>query len=122
MASDRIQRRIEQLLNAADPAVSQFDWALVRANAEAVLACDLENTGAKAYLKTAQRATDHSSIPPVSTPQRPGESTPATTSPQPHLLGQRPLPGQAVPGRRRKEEGLPDPRHFLDREVPVDRI
>ena len=64
-------------------AVSQFDWALVRASAEAVLAFDLENKEAKAYLEAAQRATEHSSTPPTSTPQTPGVSTPATTSDQP---------------------------------------
>ena len=58
MASERIQRRINRLLDEADGAVTALDWDIVRARAEAVLAFDPENTEAIAYLEAAERAID----------------------------------------------------------------
>ena len=75
MASERIQRRIEQLLDEADLAVSQFDWEAVLQRAQAVLRLEPGNIDALAYLAAAERdsvdpppATDHR-IHPVSTDQ-----------------------------------------------------
>ena len=62
MASDRIQRRINQLLDEADEAVTALDWEIVRARAEAVLAFDPENKEANAYLDAADRALRRSGI------------------------------------------------------------
>ena len=39
MASERIQRRIEILLNEADEAVAKRDWARARDRAQGVIAC-----------------------------------------------------------------------------------
>ena len=80
MASERIQRRINQLLDEADGAVTALNWEVVRARAEAVLAFDPENTDAIAYLEATERAVDRiapasgpttSSTAPTETPDQP---------------------------------------------------
>ena len=76
MVSDRIQRRIEILLDEADQAVSLSDWAVVRDRARNVLRLNPENGDALAYLAAAERDSGDSSTPlprpregaPVSTP------------------------------------------------------
>ncbi len=55
MASDRIQRRIDQLLDEADEAVTALNWDVVRARAEAVLAFEPENPDALSYFAAAER-------------------------------------------------------------------
>src|SRR5947209_5081266 len=55
MPSERIQRRIEQLLDDADQAIGQEDWELVRKNMRAVLTLDPENADAQSYLAAAER-------------------------------------------------------------------
>ena len=80
MASDRIQRRINQLLDEADEAVTTLDWDVVRARAEAVLAFDPENTEANSYLVAAARALGRS-VP--ETDQSTPSQEPATTPHQP---------------------------------------
>ena len=62
MASERIQRRIESLLDEADQAVSQFDWEAVRQRAEAVLRLDPQNSDALSYLAAANRGAGHGTI------------------------------------------------------------
>ena len=60
MASERIQRRIETLLDEADEAVANSDWAVVRDRAQNVLRLDPDNQDALSYLAAADRteATD----------------------------------------------------------------
>ncbi len=48
MATERIQRRIEILLDEADEAVAQSDWPAVRDRAQNVLRLDPENKDALA--------------------------------------------------------------------------
>ena len=48
MTSERIQRRIESLLDEADEAVAREDWETVASRARAVLSFDAENSGARA--------------------------------------------------------------------------
>ena len=67
-------------MDEADLAVSKFDWALVRASAEAVLAFDLENSEAKAYIEAAQRATEHSGAPTISAVEYPAVSIPTPST------------------------------------------
>ena len=55
IASERIRRRIEILLDEADEAVSLSDWAVVRDRAQNVLRLDPENHDALAYLAAADR-------------------------------------------------------------------
>lgn len=55
MASERIQRRIEILLEEADEAVGKSDWAVVRDRAQNVLRLDPENSDAISYQAAADR-------------------------------------------------------------------
>ncbi len=64
MASDRIQRRIERLLDEADEAVARYDWQAVRQAAQAVLALDSENPDALTFLEAAEFALGTSSESP----------------------------------------------------------
>ena len=69
MASDRLQRQIERLLDEADQAITGEDWSTVSSRARSVLAIDPENTEGLAYLATADRALG------ASAPQPPTQST-----------------------------------------------
>ncbi len=64
MASDRLQRQIERLLDEADLAITGEDWSTVSSRARSVLAIDPENTEGLAYLATADRALDASASQP----------------------------------------------------------
>ena len=55
MASERIRRRIEILLDEADEAVSLSDWAVARDRAQNVVRLDPESHDALAYLAAAER-------------------------------------------------------------------
>ena len=55
MASERIQRRLERLLDQIDEAESNGTWELVHDLALDVLAIDAENAEANAYLQAAER-------------------------------------------------------------------
>ena len=75
MVSERIQRRIDILLDEADGAVAESDWGVVRDRAQNVLRFDPENKDALAYLAAAERDTGSSEPahvspgpPPVSAP------------------------------------------------------
>lgn len=56
MASDRLQRRLERLLDEAEEAITQLDWRVFFDRAQAVLAIDPENSDGLAFLATAERA------------------------------------------------------------------
>ena len=56
MASDRLQRRLERLLDEAEEAITQLDWNIVHDRAQAVLAIDPDNSDGLAFLATANRA------------------------------------------------------------------
>ena len=58
MASDRIQRQIDRLLDEADEAAAQQDWETVRARAQHVLTFDPENREGQAFLSAARRALE----------------------------------------------------------------
>ncbi len=55
MASERIQRRLERLLDQIDEAEANGYWESVHDLALDVLAIDAENAEAKAYLEAAER-------------------------------------------------------------------
>src|SRR5215211_6786353 len=55
MPSERVQRHIDRLLDAADEAVAVRDWALVREHARDILGLDPENADALAFLAAAER-------------------------------------------------------------------
>jgi len=79
VVSERIQRRIERLLERADEAISVFDWTTVRESALAVLALDPSNVDAKAFLRAAEErlaataAAGRMPAPPVASPLPEGE-------------------------------------------------
>ena len=84
MPSERIQRRIDSLLDEADEAVSKLDWATVRDRARAVLGLDPGNSDAIAYIEAAEReleglASPGSAAQGTSTPTT--QSVPATDQP-----------------------------------------
>ena len=60
MANDRVQRRIDRLLDQVEEAIDQLDWEEVRQRAQAVLRLDPENSDAIAYLAAAERDTEDS--------------------------------------------------------------
>ncbi len=56
MAGERIQRRIERLLDEADEAFAERNWPVVRDNAQDVLRLDSENQDALTFLSAAEQA------------------------------------------------------------------
>ncbi len=61
MATERLRRRIEQLLDEAEEAISQHNWEVVRGHAQSVLALDPANADGLALLEAAKRAAGNSS-------------------------------------------------------------
>ena len=55
MASERVQRRIDSLLDEAEEAIGREDWQVVAARARAVLVLDAHNADARAYLTAVER-------------------------------------------------------------------
>jgi len=70
MASERVQRQINRLLDEAEEAIARSDWALVHDRTQNVLALAPENSDGLAYLAAAERALSSSSAP--SSPPAPG--------------------------------------------------
>ncbi len=72
MASERIQRQIDRLLDEAEVALSQGSWELVRELSERVIVIDPENGEAHQFLATAERglsgASASSATPLIPTP------------------------------------------------------
>ena len=66
MASERLQRQIDRLLDEAEEAISRFDWDGLLQRAQAVLAMDPENRDALAFLATAERALNTAAVVPPS--------------------------------------------------------
>ncbi len=60
MATERLQRRIDRLLDQIDEAVELKDWILVLDHSKDVLALDPDNVDAKAYLAAAERRLNDS--------------------------------------------------------------
>jgi len=48
MPSERIQRQVDRLLDEAEQAVGERDWALVRERAEGMLELEQDNADARA--------------------------------------------------------------------------
>ncbi len=57
MASERLNRQINRLLDEAEEAIARLDWETVRARAQAVLAIDPDNSEGMAFLTVAERGT-----------------------------------------------------------------
>jgi len=56
MPSERVQRRIDRLLDDAEQAMDQHDWALALAQAQAVLELDPDNSDAASFLAACGRS------------------------------------------------------------------
>ena len=56
MASDRLQRQLERLLDEAEEAITNDDWFTVSSRAKTVLAIDPDNKDGQAYLAASERA------------------------------------------------------------------
>ncbi|MEZ4552299.1 MAG: protein kinase [Dehalococcoidia bacterium] len=68
MPSDRMQRRLDALLDEADAAVSEGAWTAVAEKARAALAIDVDNADALTYLRMAEAnlGATPSDVPPPS--------------------------------------------------------
>ena len=78
MASDRIQRHIDRLLDEVDEAMARLDWAQVRERSQAVLALDRDNQDALTFLEAAEFALQ-SSIASTSAQPKTPEMPPTAT-------------------------------------------
>ena len=85
MASERILRQIDRLLDEADAAISRFDWESVLQCAQAVLALDPASTDGVAILAAANRALGEMppsspapAHPPLETESHPSQEPPAS--------------------------------------------
>ena len=67
MASERIQRQIDRLLDQAEEAVESHQWDVVRARADSVLALDPENADALTFSAAADRSHGESPAESVAT-------------------------------------------------------
>ena len=71
MASERIQRRIDILLDEADEAIARSDWPTVRDRAQNVIALDHENLDALAFIEAAEFALGGADTSPPEPPPAP---------------------------------------------------
>ena len=77
MASERMQRRIERLLDQADEAADRREWAEVQRLAEDILLIDSANADAEAFLELSKRGLEK----PAKTASIPIEETSAHPAP-----------------------------------------
>ena len=136
MATERLQRRIERLLDQVEEATDQQDWDTVLRLARQVLSIDPDNADAAVFLKIAElESGEAAATSPQTSPvdiatedTTPAETAPAYAPPAevdspdttrataPTPSGDPPVSfagGRYMvknPGRRRQETGLPGPR------------
>ena len=75
MASDRVQRQLDRLLEEVDEAMTQLDWEQVRDRSQAVHALDPENEDALRFLAASERALGTAAPSPMSKPATPTLAT-----------------------------------------------
>ena len=78
--SERVRRRIERLLDEADEAVGQRNWAVAREAASAALALDPTNADAVTFLAAAEKSLIPSPAPAGEGEGRPQSSLPTSSS------------------------------------------
>ena len=78
MASERVQRQIDRLLDEAEEAAAQRNWNIVRERAEHVLTFDPQNADALAFLGAAERGLEPGSTPTAE--EGPGLAQPESVS------------------------------------------
>ena len=64
MAKERVQRRLDRLIDQIEAAADQRDWQLVLRLSEDVLAVDPANADAAVYVGAAERNLDPAPSPP----------------------------------------------------------
>ena len=92
MASERIQRQIDRLLDQAEEAMGRLEWGTVRECARVVLGLDSTNSDALAFLGSVEQVLPGEPGRPrsaVAILRYPHQRARAT-----HIFRQRPLPGQ----------------------------
>ena len=80
MASERVQRRIDRLLDQAEEAMDRLDWESVRDVTRVVLGLDPENRDALAFLASVEQVLEAESEVP---PSRAATATPTPAPAQP---------------------------------------
>ncbi len=80
MASERLSRHIERLLDEADEALTQRRWDVVRERAQDILSIDPENSEGVAFLAAAERALGSSGAATEGPPLSPSPAAPSTSS------------------------------------------
>ena len=87
MASERMKRQIERLLDKVEEAVEQRDWQLVRQISDDVLILEPTNVDARSYLSAAERASQ--SRAPTFVPKEKYTESASQISENPTVLGLR---------------------------------
>ena len=86
MVSERVQRRIERLLDQAEEAADSSNWQQVGDLAQNVLTFEPDNADALAFLDAANRGLgetpDSSSLPAIETTATIPSTNPAATAPE----------------------------------------
>ena len=121
MASERIQRRIETLLDEADEAVANSDWSVVRDRAQNVLRPDPENQDALSYLAAAERDTEGSQ-PPARTTAAPLPNSPPVIAEHPTSFANGRYQVKEFLGEGGRKRALLAHDTLLDREVAIALI
>ncbi len=117
MASDRMQRRIERLLDEAEDAIARFDWKVVRKGAESVLALDPGNADGLALLAAVERAPAPSGPAPSPRLSTESSTTPVTPTEQPTSFANGRYEGKRFLGEGGKKRVYLAQDTLLDREV-----
>ena len=80
MASERVQRQIDRLLDEAEEAFAKRDWQVVRDNARDVIGLDPANQDALTFFNAAEQALNNTEVDQANPPPRSLSSlaTPAT--------------------------------------------
>ena len=81
MASKRVQRQIDRLLDEAEAAMVSRDWTALRQHAKDALVLDPENPDALHFVAAAQRALDASSEVPNVGDTTGAEAPPSASTP-----------------------------------------
>src|SRR5947209_5903189 len=118
MPSDRIQRRIDQLLDAADEALGRRVWADVLTLCQQVVALDPGNADAVAYLAAAERGQGGMPVSELSPP--PGPAAPPPRLPTAFVHDRYTVLSSLGEGARKQVYRAHDT--LLDRDVAFARI
>ncbi len=115
MVSERIQRRIDRLMDQAEEAMERLDWNSVRDCAKAVLGLDAANNDANAFLASAEQVLGND----LTTANPPNESvvseSPTSSPPTSFASGRYEVKGLLGEGGKKKVYLAQDT--LLDREV-----